>query len=658
MRIHCDEQSVAAMSPSPHSGTPSVAAMSPSPHFGTPVRKPALQGPKGVALILVMLAMLVLTVLAATIVFTARAETFASQNYKLDTQADYLAKAGIQRAINWFRSNHYQAASAAQATQYYKVTQVNPTLFPNLYTSDVSPVQCKLALLGGGCTQNAVVELIGYGNGILGASSSHFPSAITNASGTQILSAFPTDLATTGNTRLSADTSNSGYFKVTATLLNYQTVNVSPPYPWSPNPAPAACVTSASTVTCPVETWLISSKAYWTGGSSSTATAAAAEETAIIQPIYWPTWGNALYGFCSVSMIGSSGTCTDAFNSSLGPYALGNGSVASGVCNSTTTSNVISTGAGVGANGGVTLGSNVTVGGNVTIGSSPSAGCSASSGCQLQGGGQCTSNQVLGEVINGPHIDPPPLPTYPSGFPPGSSTNISLTGSSTATIPPAGLTPPWNAGPPSTSNSPYSPPTTYPPNDSTYCMTGYTCKGGTDVTLGSASSPYMIKNISLTGGTLTLVGGNGPLNPVYYDIECLSESGNGTIAISGYVVLNVQGTSCSGGNGLSITGNGISNGMACGTSPCTGIPPEAVVINYSGTSAQIGGNGAIAAVINAPNATVSLGGGGSGGYMVGSIQANNVDVSGGYPIHYDVNLSRVGGSMGTMVSTAYGRKKM
>ena len=50
----------------------------------------------GVALILVLLSMLVLSVLAATIVFTARSETLASYNFKLDTQADYLAKAGIQ----------------------------------------------------------------------------------------------------------------------------------------------------------------------------------------------------------------------------------------------------------------------------------------------------------------------------------------------------------------------------------------------------------------------------------------------------------------------------------------------------------------------------------------------------------------------------------
>src|SRR5579862_8638705 len=96
----------------------------PYTQFIKPKDDPALRlrSQQGVALILVMLAMLVLSVLAASIVFTARSETFASYNYKLDTQADYLAKAGIQRAINWLRSNHYSAITEAQASTYYAVT--------------------------------------------------------------------------------------------------------------------------------------------------------------------------------------------------------------------------------------------------------------------------------------------------------------------------------------------------------------------------------------------------------------------------------------------------------------------------------------------------------------------------------------------------------
>lgn len=600
--------------------------------------------PKGVALILVMLAMLVLSVLAASIVFTARSETFASYNYKLDTQADYLAKAGVQRTVNWLRSSGYRAASPTQALANYQVTSTGAPF--NLYIANTSPVKCLAA--GSTCpAAGAYVELIGYGSGVGGSSTSNYPAGITNGAGTVVATAFGSALNDTSyvNNRISGDAANSGYFKVKATLLNYQTVNVTPA-PTDPNVL-ASCTTLGTIVTCPVETWLVTAKATWTGASAATATVATAEEVAIVQPIYWPTWGNALYGFCSVSMTGSAGTCTDAFNSALGPYAGGNGSVASGLCDQTTNANVISSGAGVGANGGVTLGSNVTVGGNVTLGSNPTSGCGAS-------GYSGSSSSVLGEVINGPHVNPPATPIFPSGFP-GTAGGVNLTGSSTQAAPDtiAAWTPSviWPVVPPS-GNPPLA-------TSGFYCMTGLTCNGSAPNSVTGAG-PYMLNTIKMTGsGALSLVGGTSPLNPVYYDINCINMTG-GSIFISGYVVLNVLGSSsCTGSNGMTLTGNGISNGIAC-TAPCTNIPPVALTINYAGSTkgVSIGGNGAIAGVLNAPLANVTLGGGGANGYMVGSIQANNITVSGGYPIHYDVQLGRVGGSLGTMVSTAYGRKKM
>jgi Tfp pilus assembly protein PilV len=559
-------------------------------------------GPEqGIALILVLLAMLVLSVLAAAIVFTARSETFASYNYKLDSQADYLAKAGIQRAVNWFRSNHYQPVTESNADIYYLVTSGGSPF--NLFTSNASPVICK-----SGCpSNNSSVQLIGFGGG-----SSNYPD-INNTESTprEVAEAFTSDLNDPANTRVAADADDSGYFNVNAVLLNYQTVNVGylPPL----------------TVT-PVETWLITSKATWTGGSGSTTRVATAEEQATVQPIYIPTWGNALYGFCSVTMQGSSGTCTDAFNSSLGAYGGGNPSVASGKCDSSTASNVIAAGANVGANGGVTLGSNVTVAGDVVIGSGAGSSCSAS-------GYSGSSSSVLGQVINGPHKDPPPAPTFRANFPNGAP-SYSL-GSGNVQVLPLGAT--W-------SSTPFPQTTGVTPATSSPCM-DMTCNG-------TAAHPYEISSVSMTGGGkggnapyLELVGGSDPLNPVYYDIDSLSQN-QGEIDVSGYVVLNIKSS-------LSIGGLGVTNGVA------TSIPPQAVVINYAGTNGvSISGNGAVSALLNAPNATVSLGGGGSGGYFVGAIQANNVSVQGGYPVHYDVQLSRAGGTMGVMVTSAYSRKKM
>jgi hypothetical protein len=84
-----------------------------------------------------------------------------------------------------------------------------------------------------------------------------------------------------------------------------------------------------------------------------------------------------------------------------------------------------------------------------------------------------------------------------------------------------------------------------------------------------------------------------------------------------------------------------------------------MLINYVGNGAiSLGGNGSISAVIIAPNASVSLKGGGKGGYMLGSIMANNVTMSGGYPLHYDVQLDHAGGTLGRVITISYSRKRM
>ncbi len=609
---------------------------------------------RGIALILVLLSMLVLSVLAATIVFTARAETFASYNYRLDTEADYLAKAGIQRAINWFRSSHYQpveesnpwtgsailppscSSPACYPASYYYAAQDSGTPF-YLFTSQYSGVQCAT---GAPCTAGSPIQLIGYNNG---SGSTNFPTTIYNTQSTPVLvtTAFTTDFPSSGATISDSNGNTLGKFWINAQLLNYQTVNVGQSPPYAVNP---------------VETWKITALAKWYGAGGSTVLAQA-EEEAIVQPIFLPNWGNAMYGYCSVTMSGSAGTCTDAFNSSLGAYGGGNPSVASGSCDSAST-NVIASGAGVGSNGYVSLGSNVTVSGNVTIGSSPTGGsscCTPSSNpaCGYNG----NTSSVNGQVIDGPHINPPAIPTFPTNFPTGTPT-IS-TADTVPDIAAAGDNPVWSTL--STSPWPFKVALSgaYPPTPaSAYdCMSGSNCSTITGPN-GTKGNPYLINSINISGSTqVNLVGGPSALSPVYYDIGCVSESGNAAIAVSGYVVLNVQGSGC-GTTGLSIKGNGISNGISC-TEPCTNTPPEAVVINYAGSnSVALGGNGAISAVVNAPNASVTLGGGGSSGYFVGSVQGNNVTDQGGYAVHYDIQLSRVSGNLGQTLVTAYGRKKM
>ncbi len=59
----------------------------------------------------------------------------------------------------------------------------------------------------------------------------------------------------------------------------------------------------------------------------------------------------------------------------------------------------------------------------------------------------------------------------------------------------------------------------------------------------------------------------------------------------------------------------------------------------------------------APNATVDLGGGGSSGYFVGGIRALNVNDHGGFPVHYDIQLNRVEGTLGQVLVSSYTRIK-
>lgn len=553
----------------------------------------------GIALVLVMLAMLVLTTLAASIVFTARSETFASVSYRLNTQADYVAKAGIESAINWFRSNRYAPVSQALANTDYYVT--SDSSIHSLYTSNNSPVQCKANC----ASLNSAVQLIGYGSG-----SSNFPSGVTNGSGTAIATAFSNDLNGSGNgTRVTGDSTHSGLFWVNAYLLNYQTVGCSS---CAQNPMPA-------------ETWLITAKGTWTGNSSQSSAIATAEEQAIIQPVYRPDFGNALYGYCSVTLSGSAGVCTDAFNSALGPYGGGNPTVAAGACSSTTATNVIDSGASVGANGYVSTSSNVTVAGNVVIGNAdpslvPSACCSGSA-C-----GAHSSGTVEGSVITGaPYIPAPATPTFP-----GSGQSVAFPGAAlsytTGTIP-------------QTSGGSTPSATITPGSGNTYtqpCVTGATCDG-------SAANPYLVSSISPNGtNTVTLVGGASEATPAYYDIDSISYSGGAKLAVTGFVVLNVKST-------LSIAGQGIANSLT--------VEPEALQINFAGTSASLGGNGGMSAIITAPNASVSLGGGGSAGFMVGAIRAKNISDQGGYPVHYDIRLNRLGGTMAQTAVSSYTRIK-
>ena len=64
---------------------------------------------RGFALIFAMLAMLVLGLLAATVMFTSQGQALTGLNYRLTAQSRYAAEAGVQSTMNWLASASYTA---------------------------------------------------------------------------------------------------------------------------------------------------------------------------------------------------------------------------------------------------------------------------------------------------------------------------------------------------------------------------------------------------------------------------------------------------------------------------------------------------------------------------------------------------------------------
>ena len=167
------------------------------------VRRFPAGGQRGVALILVLLAVLVLSTLAAAIVFTSRAETLSSYNFRIVSQAEYAAWAGIQRAVNYFNSAAYVPVTPVNAPVNYDVSiySIKPS---DIYYSNDSGVEC----IAGCTTLNAPVVLTTAGG-------SNYPIAGTVTSFVNALN----------SQTLTAAAGHTGNFTVTAQLMDYHTVN-------------------------------------------------------------------------------------------------------------------------------------------------------------------------------------------------------------------------------------------------------------------------------------------------------------------------------------------------------------------------------------------------------------------------------------------------
>lgn len=168
---------------------------------------------------------------------------------------------------------------------------------------------------------------------------------------------------------------------------------------------------------------------------------------------------------------------------------------------------------------------------------------------------------------------------------------------------------------------------------------------------------------AITSATVLPLGGHLPAadGKFYYNISSISLSGGPSktlnIAPLAHVVIRI--TAAPGYSGVKLTGNASINVLPlanlemyvncdvdiAGRGIANLNSPDAFHLRSTKVAGSVGvqdikisGNGQLSAVVYAPNADVTLNGGGSSGGVFGSIIADNISVTGGSSFHYDESL--------------------
>ena len=584
--------------------------------IGTGKRIPD-NSPRGVALIMVLLAVLVLSMLTAAIVFTTRAETLSAYNYRIVSQAEYAAWAGIQRAVNYFNSAAYVPVTPVNAPVNYDVSiySIKPS---DIYYSNDSGVAC----IAGCTTLNAPVVLTTAGG-------SNYPIAGTVTSFVNALN----------SQTLTAAAGHTGNFTVTAQLMDYHTVNN--------EFFPAINLQ-------PFEVWKVTSTGTWNSNVGAGAALPTVVMEGVISPVYLPFFANALSGSCNVTLNGAA--CTDSFNSTSGNYD--GPSPSDCVTTTTGTSNAAAYNAGVGSNGGVTVtGINVQIGGNANFSNSTGTACDT--------GYTGSTTVVTGTVAPGPPIPAPPSVNMgPWGYPdtldvfpavsPGTNWRDDVY---------LDQAPPVPAGCPGGTTGYIEHMKKVGP---LVTIDSYTCLAGD----GSSTDPYRLGDVEPSNAIVNIVGppgGTTLANSIHIAIDSVNVSGGGgqlnitNVVPSGAVINDAPAPTANTAvvldvaTSMTLGGQAITNVSAPGNPP-----PEFTVINImgTGTALTMGGNSQLSALINIPNGDAVIGGGGSSGAFYGSIMAQSVTNNGGVAIHYDLSAKMLSGSLsGAKVLMSHTRPK-
>ena len=343
---------------------------------------------KGTAMLFAIILVLVLSVMAASMMFLSQSETWSSMNYRLMTQARYGAEAGIHATANFLLNNYVPPAPTAG---------VPPPLPAGYNLTLPVPAGCG----GSSCITD------GAGNPIVMSSLNGVPSNYPDAGQLAAFRAATTNALQAGGTTINYTSS--------ATLLSM--VQITP---------------FATTTPAMIQSWKITAH-----GDIATVRNAQAEVSAILETQITPAFGYAAFATnngCAALDFTGNGT-TDSYDSSA--LAV-NGA---GVATPPGPFNLY--GGNVGTNGNETdSGSNVTINGTL---STPDAGvgvCTAGNVTALTGklsgitGGLVQLGQPV--VMPTPNVPPPGATNVNGGgtLAPGNYGDISLTGKTPLTLTP------------------------------------------------------------------------------------------------------------------------------------------------------------------------------------------------------------------------------
>jgi len=257
----------------------------------------------GVALILAMLVILVLSVLAASIIFVTQSQVWTSFNYRLTTECRYAAEGGVHQTMNWIQNTYASPAYVSPATP-----------FPGFNISTY-PVQCVAAscAVNGGAVVLAGDTTFNYPDPT-GTIAPAYKAALYNQKADPI-----SNLTYSTSAELMAMTPLQGAFPGLSTTA--------------------------------IQIWQVTSVGTYTGAVRN----AQVQLVVTYQKMLVSAAANALYGtstLCSppALTLSGAGSLTDSYNSSLpGPPPQG----------------VLLSGGNVGTNGGVDPGSS-TINGNLS----------------------------------------------------------------------------------------------------------------------------------------------------------------------------------------------------------------------------------------------------------------------------------------------------